>query len=102
MSFQLSGLPCANIDATVWEFGANFHFVNESIRSQLGYSLKQIIISCIFNNKDCDLENDFVHYYDQMYGNCFKYNADKSKMISQSGSMNGLQLELFTESASSI
>jgi hypothetical protein len=45
---------------------------NVDERKKLSYSLKEILISCTFNKKECD-ENDFDWFYHFTYGNCFKF-----------------------------
>jgi hypothetical protein len=74
---------------------------NHSIRENLGLSLNQTIISCVLGFTDCSMENDFLTFYDPIYGNCFKYNAEKSQITTIAGSQNGLQLELFSNDLNS-
>lgn len=75
----------------------------------LGHSIHDVIITCRFNQLECDLTKDFEYYYDIIYGNCFRYNSgrdmlgnkvNESKITSQTGKKNGLNLELYTGSAS--
>jgi hypothetical protein len=40
---------------------------------------------------------DFISYYDPFLGNCFKFNADRTKKVSHSGSLHGLRLQLFSD-----
>jgi hypothetical protein len=59
--------------------------VNESSRKKFGMSLKESVLSCVFNWEECDLDRDFKEFYDPFNGNCFRYNFDRSKVVSFSG-----------------
>ena len=51
--------------------------LNSSGRSLLGRSLNDLLIECYFNDVPCNVENDFVWYFDRVYGKvilvCSKY-----------------------------
>jgi hypothetical protein len=72
-------------------------------KSQLGSSLSDIIISCSFQKKPCNLTECFEPFYDVNYGNCFRYNSGrnfygkpaKQNYVTQSGKDYGLDLEVF-------
>lgn len=69
-----------------------------------GFYLSQMLISCKYQGIECTIE-DFVHYHDYNYGNCYRFNGiDKNTNVSNSGEIrmskkagwkNGLQLELY-------
>jgi phage shock protein PspC (stress-responsive transcriptional regulator) len=40
-----------------------------------GYSIHDTILSCEYNVNYCSFEDDFIWYYDFMYGNCFRFNS---------------------------
>ena len=79
----------------------------ENERRKFGQYVNEIIISCLFNLQECDLDNDFEDYYDYYFGYCFRFNMGKLignirqpiKYSSQAGQINGLQLELFIGAA---
>jgi hypothetical protein len=76
-----------------------------------GHQLDQIIISCYYGNRPCDLKKDFSWYYNYKYGNCYRFNSkiersgpddlivyNETKTIETTqrpGPQNGLQLELY-------
>ena len=76
-------------------------------RTNLGYSIKEFMINCQFNQIKCDLEQDFEYFYDINYGNCYRFNSGRTmngteiqqKYSYQSGISYGLDLELFIGSA---
>ena len=80
--------------------------LNETQKKSFGFTIKKTLISCFFGLNYCD-ENDFIYYYDFMYGNCYKFNTGKYlngsdeelKTISKIGKQNGLMLELFVGNA---
>ena len=61
------------------------------------------MLSCRFNDAECNIDQDFVWYYDFFYGNCFRYNSGRDQSgksvklqeSTTSGPLNGLQLEIF-------
>jgi hypothetical protein len=69
---------------------------NQSVLSRFGLTLNETVLSCVINFRDCSLENELVSFYDALYGNCFVFNANKNVSITYSGSLNSLQLELFS------
>lgn len=77
----------------------------EEQQKKLGYTLKEFVISCFFAGVECDYD-DFIPTYLFSYGNCFIYNSGKNvrgetipiKNILQTGSINGLNLQLYAGS----
>ncbi len=101
----------ANLVKTLMQFteGKNFndlekrliimrfsHSMNYSAKRSLSLNLKDTLVTCRFNSKDCTW-TDFEWYFDFFYGNCYRFNNDKNKpkTISQTGNAFGLHLELF-------
>ena len=62
----------------------------------LGYQIEDMLVSCYFNYKPCYASN-FTYFYNPLYGNCYKFNAniDSVMQVSLPGLLYGLQLELF-------
>lgn len=82
---------------------------NLNTNGEFGYRLDEMMISCRFEENDCDLK-DWYQFYDFNYGNCFRFNGgitntagyEKNNSSSRllmhqkaSGWRNGLKLELF-------
>jgi len=63
-------------------------------RMLLSYDFKDILISCKFNNQDCD-ESDFEWFYHFIYGNCFKFNKNGTKITRITGKSTGLSIEFY-------
>ena len=76
--------------------------LTETKRKAIGFELKDMLISCYFNNELCNL-NDFTYIYDSRYGNCYTFNKGvfdngttrEIKTVSLTGPLYGLILELF-------
>ena len=87
-----------------------YYNLSDENKKLLGLQLKELILSCVFNNIPCNYENDFVWFYDFFYGNCFKYNPGNNfamnksniKKIDRIGKLNGLQLSINSNPNSSI
>ena len=80
-------------------------------KKKLGYSLEDILIECKFDDVFCDLTEDFVWHFDNLYGNCFKFNTGKNskgevvelkKSIHPGRFYNGLKLTLFESMSKSL
>ena len=79
---------------------------NFSIKNNVsvGLKLKELIVECSFNQKECDYENDFVEAFYHLSGTCFRYNSGLNsngqntaiKEVNQAGTINGLRLKVFT------
>ena len=74
--------------------------LNESQKMSLGYDIDSLIISCYFNNVQCNM-SDFTLYYTFEFGNCYTFNKKTGpeknlKKSSKPGRLGGLTLELFT------
>lgn len=70
-------------------------------RKLIDYQLKDIMLSCKFNLRDCS-ENDFEWVYHHKYGNCFKFNSEKSAFNNSNiaympGKSSGLRVELYAD-----
>ena len=48
------------------------NLTNEN-RKEMGYQLKDMLISCFFNYEPCTV-NDFTYFHDPLYGNCYTFN----------------------------
>ena len=78
---------------------SNLYLANETFKKSISYSLNELVLSCRFGQQDCDLSK-FDWYYDKLLGNCYRFNSVLMKnkdplRVSQSGVLNGLQMELF-------
>ena len=72
--------------------------LNSSEKQVIGFSLKDSLISCSFNNKVCDSSNFNIHL-DYNNGNCYTFNEGKNESIlntTLTGSNYGLTLEILT------
>ncbi len=70
-------------------------------RKLIDYPIKDILLSCKFNLRECD-ENDFEWEYHHKYGNCYKFNSEKSSYNSSNiafmpGKANGFSVELYVD-----
>ena len=65
-------------------------------RRLLGFSLTEMVILCLFNEKYCHLK-DFKWSFDLRYGNCFTFNYEQnsSMSINMPGPDSGLSLFLY-------
>ena len=71
--------------------------LGESFMSQIGFTLDNMLLSCLYANQITCKSSDFKSYTSFDRGNCFTFNADISNITtsSQTGQYYGLQLELF-------
>ena len=80
------------------------NYLNKSeYKNAFDSNLNYKIIKCKYNsNYFCNV-NDFVWYYDYIYGNCYRFNIGKDfnntliklKYINNPGKMNAFQLDFF-------
>lgn len=81
--------------------GANPN-ISDASRKNLTIQLQDMLLSCTFNLITCTFD-DFVWYWDELYGNCYSFNSGKNsngsliddKKSTKSGAINGLALELY-------
>ena len=77
--------------------------LTDSQKQAFGSTLEQMVISCVWNQQPCDLNQSFVWYFDPFYGNCFRFNMGLNRQnqyvdllyATKSGKNNGLQLKLY-------
>ena len=65
-----------------------------SQQRRLSSTLDQMVVSCKYDNKPCDLDIDFKTVFTRQ-GNCFIFNPNGAKIATIPGLYNGLQLTLF-------
>ena len=86
------------VKALFQSFSATIANLSDTKKKELGHNIEDILIECIFNNVECSKE-DFVWYYDKLYGNCFTFNSDNStnekRVVNRPGKIYGLSLTLF-------
>lgn len=76
--------------------------MTQSEKEELGLTLKDMLISCIFETKPCS-SDDFSWSWNVLYGNCYSFNSGylangtsvADKTMSRSGWYDGLGLELY-------
>jgi amiloride-sensitive sodium channel subunit alpha len=77
--------------------------LTETTRKDMGYEMKDMLISCLFNYDSCSV-NDFTYFYDPIYGNCYTFNKgvddngtlnEIRKVSTSNGAYSGLILEIF-------
>ena len=73
----------------------SFH-LNDNEKQNTGFSMKNVLQSCFFNGKKCNI-SDFTWFYSYSLGNCFQFNSQRNasqpiKESKLSGFMNGLIL----------
>jgi hypothetical protein len=77
---------------------------SDNDKKRLGHSLQDFLVECKFDDVFCNMTEDFVWYFDSLYGNCFKYNTgrnpkgetiDLKKSIHPGKFYSGLKLTLF-------
>ena len=49
-------------------------------KKKLGHSIDDFLIECKFDDRFCNISNDFVWYFDSNFGNCYKYNSGSDRM----------------------
>jgi hypothetical protein len=77
---------------------SNFLYFEKNIenRKRLSHSLKEILISCTFNQRKCDDSNfEWFHHY--QYGNCYKFipSSIHGNEVIIPGKLNGLTIEMY-------
>ena len=82
----------------------NIHICRTKKNRTFGLELSNFITECFFGGLPCEYENDFVWFYDFVYGNCFRFNSGKNstshstkkKEIQRLGQDGGLYIKAFT------
>jgi hypothetical protein len=63
--------------------------------SSYGNTLDKLLISCHYDQKPCDIANDFTPVSSPFYGQCYAFNFHKRHKLKRPGNRNGLIVELF-------
>ncbi|PAV61047.1 hypothetical protein WR25_10364 [Diploscapter pachys] len=66
-------------------------------KEKMSYDLDEFVLKCMFNQKDCDMPNDFKLHYDNTYGNCFTFNHNRTAEVTshRAGANYGLRVLLY-------
>ncbi len=68
---------------------------NNNINVDIGFKLNNMLLSCKFNEIDCNY-TDFYDFYSFEYGNCYTFNKKNSQDLRAVGQIKvGLELELY-------
>uniref|UniRef100_A0A914DME5 Uncharacterized protein n=1 Tax=Acrobeloides nanus TaxID=290746 RepID=A0A914DME5_9BILA len=105
---QLSSLYGLDPDSSQVTIDANFqealNYVSasmpESEREECGYSLTDLVQSCVIAGNPCNLAEDFALTFDVDYGNCYTFNyqyPDIKYNTTRSGAPNGLRMLVMSE-----
>uniref|UniRef100_A0A914DU34 Uncharacterized protein n=1 Tax=Acrobeloides nanus TaxID=290746 RepID=A0A914DU34_9BILA len=105
---QLSSLYGLNPDNSQVTIDVNFqealNYVSASMtdleRQECGYSLTDLVQSCVIAGNPCNLTEDFALTFDVDYGNCYTFNyryPDIKYNTTRSGAPNGLRMLVMSE-----
>ena len=53
---------------------------NEATKISLGHNKTEFIIQCLYDNKECSIENEFKYEYDEKLGNCYSFNFNQNNI----------------------
>ncbi|ULU04323.1 hypothetical protein L3Y34_017240 [Caenorhabditis briggsae] len=69
----------------------------ESAKEGMSYELDELILKCSFNQKDCQMERDFILHYDNTFGNCYTFNHNRTAEVAshRAGANYGLRVLLY-------
>ncbi|EFO27882.2 amiloride-sensitive sodium channel [Loa loa] len=75
--------------------------LNYEAKVEMSQRKDELILKCSFNQRDCDIENDFKLHYDQTYGNCYTFNWNRTKQVTahQAGANFGLRVLLYADTS---
>ncbi len=59
------------------ELESHWKTLNISYRNKYAFNLSDVTIKCLFNQKPCNITNDFESFYDFKYGLCHVFNSPK-------------------------
>ncbi|KIH59521.1 Amiloride-sensitive sodium channel [Ancylostoma duodenale] len=63
-------------------------------KESMSHQLDEFVLKCSFNQKDCDMQQDFTLYYDNTYGNCYTFNHGGASSH-RAGANYGLRILLY-------
>ncbi|KAE9413773.1 hypothetical protein Angca_002758, partial [Angiostrongylus cantonensis] len=63
-------------------------------KENMSQQLDEFVLKCSFNQKDCDMKQDFTLYYDNTYGNCYTFNH-RGASSHRAGTNYGLRILLY-------
>jgi hypothetical protein len=106
----------AIVNSSIEDSYPDFKYLDEIIiklkqntinQPNLTKSLLDKVINCEFVTKLCDLDKDFEPFFDANYGYCVRFNSGKNmkgenviqKFVSNTGTFNSLDLEIFVGSS---
>jgi hypothetical protein len=64
------------------------------MREKMTKSIKDMLVECKFDMKPCDA-SDFEWIFNARYGNCYRFNAKRDRVIKKANSQFGLILNLY-------
>ncbi|CAJ0564660.1 unnamed protein product, partial [Mesorhabditis spiculigera] len=75
--------------------------MGDSEKTTMSQTKDDFILRCSFNQKDCNIDEDFKLHYDQTYGNCFTFNFNRTKKLEahRAGANYGLKVILYADIA---
>ncbi|VBB26492.1 unnamed protein product [Acanthocheilonema viteae] len=75
--------------------------MNYGAKVNMSQRKDELILKCSFNQRDCNIESDFKLYYDQIYGNCYTFNWNRTEQVTahQAGANFGLRVLLYADTS---
>ena len=62
-------------DNAIFRAGNAVTEFSDKDKQRLGQSIQDFMIECKFNDVFCNVSEDFIWYFDNIYGNCYKFNS---------------------------
>ncbi|XGW10769.1 hypothetical protein V3C99_012346 [Haemonchus contortus] len=63
-------------------------------KESMSHPIDEFVLKCSFNQKDCNMKQDFTLYYDNTYGNCYTFNHGGASSH-RAGANYGLRILLY-------
>lgn len=96
--YKLKGSFYDNSDFIKFTDLSIIQFLAAENKTQLNLSMPfdQMLLKCIYAGRSCNV-SDFEWQYTTLYGNCYMFNSNSTRQVTQSGPAFGLHLELYVE-----
>jgi hypothetical protein len=66
----------------------------EELKQQLGHQARRMLFNCQYDGHACDVQADFVPFYNDLLGNCFTFNSNWRSGNVRSGTKTGRRFGL--------
>lgn len=76
--------------------------ISDNVKKSLGFNIDSYLISCLYSTQPCNIDEDFIWYFEKNYGNCYLFNSRSTYTQTNIGNNYAIRMEFLEKSLNQV